>query len=120
MNSFEYLVFPSSVGISSHPSDPDSLSFHLAPVIDKGKVLTVTSLCALGSMINHSCEPNMIVRVSFSRQLQWIAARDVAEGEELLTSYLGDTEASTEHRKQELLNSYEFSCACPKCTPLPA
>jgi len=74
--------------------------------------------------INHSCEPN--VRVEYTeedgagvenRARALIASvrilRPIAEGEELVQSYI-DENLSFEERSQALLD-YGFACSCDKC-----
>ncbi len=52
------------------------------------------------------------------------AARDIAAGEELVSSYHEFTEADSYHERQRQLKSqYMFDCACAKCLrekPAPA
>jgi hypothetical protein len=115
LNSFEYNIFPSSLGISADESDESNWRFRVAPEITKEKVITGISLCAVGSMLNHSCDPNVISRIPFSRVMTWVAAKEISEGDEVVISYLGETDASTDERKKSLLDLYEFECNCPKC-----
>jgi len=71
--------------------------------------------------INHSCEPNVLVKYPPApldgqpRPLmaQLIALRDIAPNEELLQSYI-DQSMSFENR-QAALRDYGFECSCPKC-----
>jgi hypothetical protein len=71
--------------------------------------------------INHSCEPNVVVKYPPApldgqpRPLtaQLIALRDIAPNEELLQSYI-DQSMSFEFR-QAALRDYGFECSCPKC-----
>jgi hypothetical protein len=77
-----------------------------------------TALFTLGCQMNHACDSN--VRFS-SREHDgrgcFIAARDIAIGESLCTSYLGDMTSamSTPARRDALLESKLFTCVCPQC-----
>ena len=62
---------------------------------------------------NHSCEPN--ARLSFSGGCLSIhAVRELAEGEEVLITYV-DSRAGGEARRRELLGTYGFDCDCRRC-----
>ncbi len=67
--------------------------------------------------INHSCEPNCIVRYSCDRKLGLIAKvyclKKIEAGDELVQSYI-DNSLDYESR-QEALRDYGFSCKCTKC-----
>lgn len=79
--------------------------------------------------MNHSCEPNVVARYSYSCSsggklarwgrdfplvLQCVALRDMKAGEELCISYI-KSDAPLEERQNELSN-YGFCCECEKCT----
>ena len=78
--------------------------------------------------MNHSCEPNVVARYSYSCSsggqlarwgkdfplvLQCVALRDMKAGEELCISYI-KSDAPLEERQKELSN-YGFCCECEKC-----
>jgi hypothetical protein len=67
--------------------------------------------------INHSCEPNCIVKYSCDRKLGLIAKvyclKKIEVGDELVQSYIDNT-LDFESR-QEALRDYGFSCKCTKC-----
>lgn len=69
----------------------------------------------LGSLLNHSCEPN--VEPVFRRQdatVSFVATRDIDKGEPLFVSYLDETLPFAQ-RQEHLLFSYGFKCRCFKC-----
>jgi hypothetical protein len=64
------------------------------------------------ALINHACQPN-VLNVDTAEGRKIIAARDIAAGEELFTTYiplLADTAA-----RQERLAQYGFQCDCDAC-----
>ena len=68
--------------------------------------------------INHSCEPNCIVRYSSdpltgALVAQLFALRDLEPGQELLQSYIDG--AMSAKRRQEALADYGFVCRCARC-----
>ncbi len=78
--------------------------------------------------MNHSCEPNVLVRYNYSCSggglearwgenfplvLQCIALRDIEDNEELCISYINN-HGNYPTRKKQLAN-YGFECSCPKC-----
>ncbi len=68
--------------------------------------------------INHSCEPNVRVKYAcygkgIGIRAQMVSLRPIAEGEELLQSYI-DQNMPFEKR-QLALRDYGFVCACRKC-----
>lgn len=76
------------------------------------------ALFTLGCAMNHSCAPN--VRYSSSLvpgRATFLAAGDIAAGEELTTNYLGEYGAfmSTPARRAALRASKLFECQCARC-----
>ena len=68
------------------------------------------------SFFNHSCEPSLLVRPDKgSGATEFVAAADVAAGEELCISYI-DVEQSGTARRRTLHEKYGFACKCSKCT----
>jgi len=67
--------------------------------------------------INHSCEPNCVVKYCCDRKLGLIAEvyclRKIEAGDELVQSYI-DNSLDYESR-QEALKDYGFLCKCAKC-----
>lgn len=98
----------------------NSLGFYTFPELSSYsehlRFLAGTGLYPLGSMFNHSCEPSVnhysIGDVTFFR-----TNRDVAAGEELFISYIGnDLLCETTSVRREFLDSRDFICGCTKCT----
>jgi SET domain-containing protein len=72
------------------------------------------AIAAYGSLCNHSCDPNVEARViATTRHIDWVAVRDIAEGEELTNRYA--TIKNPEKRKAYLKEEYGFECKCPLC-----
>ena len=77
-------------------------------------------LFELLSRANHCCRPNM--RRSFAGEVAVVTTtRAVAAGEELLLSYLSDSDLqrSTEERRALLRDKFNFVCECERCGPCP-
>ena len=69
------------------------------------------------SRIDHSCIPNS--HSSFNGNIGELtihAFKDITEGQEILISY-GRPYGTAPQRKQQLLKTYKFDCACPACVP---
>ena len=70
-------------------------------------------LSPIGALLNHSCAPPCVV--CYDRGVQcFVAARAIAEGEEVTHSYV-DRGATTAARRRELAETYGFRCACSCC-----
>jgi SET domain len=72
------------------------------------------------SRINHSCDPNAIVRpgteASDDNRLIVRAAAPISPGDEISISYLGlFLYTSTECRQQQLRRTKHFACHCTRC-----
>jgi hypothetical protein len=76
-----------------------------------------TSFYALTCKINHSCDPNVIVTYSSTEekglQANLLVLRPIGEGEELVQSYI-DQSQPLAARRVALLD-YGFTCMCSKC-----
>ncbi|CAE7589658.1 SMYD2 [Symbiodinium natans] len=71
-------------------------------------------LWLLPSLINHSCQPN-VVEQFLGDLLLLRAARALAPGEELLMSYVSTLQPR--HVRQKCLqDTFHFSCSCTRCT----
>ena len=67
----------------------------------------------LGSLLNHSCNPNCAV--VFRGRTQVIRAiRDIGAGEELTITYV-DAMLEPDDRNIALMRKYRFSCVCDRC-----
>src|SRR4051812_39053448 len=65
------------------------------------------------SRINHSCRPNVHHFWDEEAKTENIyAIRDIAEGEEILTSYLYPVFKTREERRRELQRKLRFVCNC--------
>ena len=65
------------------------------------------------AILNHSCEPNCILRYNGSI-LQIILVKDVLKNEELTHCYI-DRTITIKQRKSLLLENYGFQCDCQSC-----
>ena len=87
-----------------------------------------TAMYSTTCKMNHSCEPNVVVKYSFScagggKFARWgrnfplvvscCAIREINEGEELCISYINE-DLELEEREKALEN-YGFECNCTKC-----
>ncbi|KAI8816967.1 uncharacterized protein EV422DRAFT_488141, partial [Fimicolochytrium jonesii] len=67
----------------------------------------------LGSLLNHSCNPNCTV--VFRGRTQVIRAiRDIEAGEELTITYV-DAMLKPDDRRIALMEKYRFTCVCDRC-----
>jgi len=92
-----------------------TLSLELAPQHVTGSVMY-----KLGSLINHSCSPNIELSYpSLSTRATWIAKRPIKQGEELTCCYVPFEAAdeSAHVRRAILWNLYNFDCKgnCEAC-----
>eukprot|EP00300_Choanocystis_sp_HF-7_P043253 c9847_g1_i1.p3 GENE.c9847_g1_i1~~c9847_g1_i1.p3 ORF type:complete len:127 (+),score=22.26 c9847_g1_i1:745-1125(+) len=101
------------------------------------QMIDVTSVFVLGSMLNHSCVPNVGIRPivasadvnksanlartvkgGFSGNLvEFVCSRDVQKGEELTISYI-DESAPVNEARDFLKWAYGFDCDCARCRNL--
>jgi len=82
----------------------------------KDRQCTAVGLFPSASYFNHSCAANLGRRqvVAFPPRFEYVALRDIEEGEELTVFYtrpdvLGET------RRKTLKSSYAFDCECWRC-----
>lgn len=74
-----------------------------------------TAVYALGSMFNHSCEPNTdVVFPRNNHQVSFVAATDISKHTELTISYI-DTTLDRASRQHALAFAYGFECKCVRC-----
>ena len=77
------------------------------------------ALYRLGSLMNHSCDPNVgMAQPALTSKASWVALRDISLGEELLDSYVALEEGAKhdrEQRRQMLFENYHFWCNCKLC-----
>lgn len=72
-----------------------------------------------GAVLNHSCDPNCVLRYVFGKAtvgpiMEIVALRDICEGEELTHSYV-DLVNPTEVRRGRLKAPHGFECNCRRC-----
>ncbi|GMI61776.1 hypothetical protein ScalyP_jg10188 [Parmales sp. scaly parma] len=73
------------------------------------------SLHHLFARFNHSCDPNTSHRYIDLLGMRGVwASRNIAEGEELFSSYV-DVFTSREKRREELRERFDFDCRCRSC-----
>lgn len=73
-------------------------------------------LFVLGSMPEHSCNPNMTMNTTHDGKLELIAETYVAKGERLSFSYIeGIYERNRDERQAQLLREKHFFCQCSRC-----
>uniref|UniRef100_A0A7S4P9Q4 SET domain-containing protein n=2 Tax=Guillardia theta TaxID=55529 RepID=A0A7S4P9Q4_GUITH len=80
-------------------------------------IFGVQSACLfrLQSKINHDCDPNCHVVCSFPcSNIDVVAKRSIARGEELSISYVDPSRAASE-RKRSIANMHGFTCTCRRC-----
>ena len=82
---------------------------------------SVSALFVVGGLFNHTCgEPNVgytecaWAEGEAAPAVRFVAARDVAEGEELCHSY-HHAEEDAAARRKKLLLTYRFRCTCEAC-----
>ena len=67
------------------------------------------------ALFNHSCRPNAVVVFPLgATQLEMIAIRNIAEGDEVLISYV-DVSMDRDDRRKDLKAGYGFDCDCELC-----
>lgn len=79
-----------------------------------------SALFRLGSIMNHSCDPNVgISQPALNARASWVALRDISIGEEMFDSYVVIEEGAKhdrELRRQLLFENYHFWCNCSLCS----
>eukprot|EP00927_Polykrikos_kofoidii_P035733 TRINITY_DN30271_c0_g1_i1.p1 TRINITY_DN30271_c0_g1~~TRINITY_DN30271_c0_g1_i1.p1 ORF type:complete len:669 (-),score=78.38 TRINITY_DN30271_c0_g1_i1:87-2045(-) len=71
------------------------------------------ALYSAGSLMNHSCLPN-VHRLPLGRYLVVRAAKDIPAGEELTTNYT-EVRCPLRTRQAEIRQKWGFSCTCGRC-----
>ncbi|XP_026193623.1 uncharacterized protein LOC34623446 [Cyclospora cayetanensis] len=101
-------AFEAGVSQGSDALREDFRGAPLLPFIGAG-------LFAFGSLTNHSCWPNAEADFPLPKpSLEVRALRPIAEGEEVVISYI-DESLSLHERQKILQTNYGFSCTCPRC-----
>lgn len=99
--------------------ESNSLGYYTLPELasneDSLRYLSGTGLYGASSMFNHSCSPN-VTHYSFGDVMFFRTNRDIAEGDELCISYIGnDMVNEAKSIRSELLDNRDFICTCEKC-----
>ncbi|KAK4689455.1 hypothetical protein P7C73_g669, partial [Tremellales sp. Uapishka_1] len=114
-----------------HPADPKDYGFdNLGDTLDLCSAFAVNSftlsspsLSPIGvstspivALCNHSCQPNAVVVFPglVGGEMNVVAIRDLAPGEEILTSYI-DVSIPFADRQLDLSKRYGFTCQCQLC-----
>ncbi|KAH9497603.1 hypothetical protein DERF_013579 [Dermatophagoides farinae] len=85
---------------------------HMGPFCKGGCVATCQ--CLVGSLINHSCTPN--VEWEFQNGcIIYTALRDIMHGEEINNSYGPHSEIPFIQRQTTMAHNYYFNCRCQIC-----
>lgn len=66
------------------------------------------------SFFNHSCDPNALISVGETHAVSFVAAREIAAGEEVCISYVA-TDLPHGERQHIFQHKYGFECQCPVC-----
>jgi hypothetical protein len=76
-----------------------------------------TRIYATGSYVEHSCWPNCaLIHSPTDGSQECIAIQPIKVGSSLGASYIDlRDKVSTSDRRRELLQSFEFTCHCPRC-----
>ena len=73
-----------------------------------------TCMYPSASYFNHSCAPNLC-RVMQGRRVHFYTIHPVAQGDPLCITYT-DPDVNKSERREVLLNSWRFECACTRCS----
>lgn len=71
------------------------------------------SLLFNGTMLNHSCVPNIIYGIK-DNKMHFTTVRDIEKGEELTDSYI-NIKIHYKKREKRLKKQYGFECKCERC-----
>lgn len=90
--------------------------FHVpGPDPDSQGVITGTGLYYIGSMFNHSCNPNAaFLSTCLNNEKVLVAMKDIKVGDEITCAYI-NCEQDREDRQGELLFGWNFLCTCERC-----
>ena len=68
-------------------------------------------------IMNHSCDPNVVIEHRTCATAVAVAKRDIKAGEELCNSYIDLEEANHLAARTDALRHYNFVCDCALCGP---
>jgi hypothetical protein len=76
-----------------------------------------TAVYGVASMMNHACDPSAEALLHARGTLRVVATRDLAPGDEVTISYLGEAGAGLPvgDRRGRLAAGYGFECRCARC-----
>jgi len=104
------------------PNPDDASNFDLQGIIKTNAFRTGTSgssaIYGLPSMCNHSCDgfqSSVLRHIRADGSIVLWAARDLAEGEEILIRYFR-CDAPVKHRQTLSVDNWGFACGCRRCT----
>ncbi|KAF2088898.1 hypothetical protein K490DRAFT_55521 [Saccharata proteae CBS 121410] len=73
-------------------------------------------LFSMAAKLNHSCQPNVFVSGNQeTKTVGWQVIRPINEGEELLVSYLAQSEREPIAVRADFLDNFYISCSCLAC-----
>lgn len=89
--------------------------FHVpGPDPESKGVITGTGLYYVGSMFNHSCNPNSaFLSTCLNNQKVLIAMKDIRQGEEVTCAYI-NCQQNRDARQNELKFGWNFDCTCQR------
>ncbi|XP_065335402.1 SET and MYND domain-containing protein 4-like [Cloeon dipterum] len=101
--------------ITSHLFGQDRITV-AGPILQEEKQVRVaTAIFPSASMMNHSCDPNILTSY-FGNTVISKAVRDIKAGEEVLNCYgLYFRAMRTDKRQRHLKDQYMFDCKCQAC-----
>ncbi|XP_076750657.1 protein-lysine N-methyltransferase SMYD4 [Xylocopa sonorina] len=85
-----------------------------SPVVEQ--CIVATGIYCSASMMNHSCDPNIII-IFVDQHMVVRASRDIFKDEEIFNCYGAHYRQMTMENRQKMLRSqYHFICKCKPCT----
>jgi hypothetical protein len=93
LNAFGFRTTATNLGISSIEGNDSYWRLRVVP--EDSDAQPFSAIYALGSMMNHSCDPNVYEQYHYNREKVWIAGKEISEGDELAISYVGAKDAPT-------------------------
>merc|ERR1712176_560533 len=94
----------------------NSWGFHIpGPDPNSKGVINGVGLYYLGSMFNHSCDPNAAFIAScINYEKELVTMRDIKKGDEITCAYI-NCEGTRRERQAELKFGWNFVCTCERC-----
>lgn len=69
------------------------------------------------SILNHSCAPNVLTTTINNRMI-CRTIRPIRRGEQLFISYFNDLTPSSDKRRKDIEETWNFCCCCEACKPI--